>query len=152
MANFDLPPPPPSPNRGVYRWLIGCGIAGVLLVLGCGVCGGLFFASIFSLIKSSTPYEMALAEVQRDPQVIEWLGEPIEASWWATGNLEIHNHDGRADLDFKVTGPRGSADVHTLAVMSEGKWKLTKLLVTAGDREPREIIAPAKPLQPEKVD
>lgn len=144
MASFDLPPPPPQPRSNAMRWVVGCGLVGLACVLGCGVCGGLFLASIFAVIKSSTPYQLALEQVQHDPQVVAQLGEPIEAGWLATGNLEIKNSDGRADLDFTVTGPRGSADVHTLATLSGGQWKLTKLLVSYGDGKSQELIEQEK--------
>jgi hypothetical protein len=126
------------------RWIIGCAAVAIAGVLGCGVCGGLFFASIFAVLKSSTPYQMALAEVQRNPQVTANLGEPIEAGWLATGNIETTNSNGRADLDFTVTGPKGSADVHVLAEETAGKWKLTKLMLTYASGESQDVIPPAK--------
>jgi len=106
----------------------------VILIL---VCGGIFggiFVLVVGTIRSSEPYQMALEQVQRDPQVIERLGEPIEdATVFPTGNVNVANDRGTANLQFAVKGPKGRADVSTQARRAGGKWGLTKLDVTFGD-------------------
>ena len=126
--------PAPRPPRGWWSrnwlWFVPTTLL-VMVVLCGGCCGGLFLLAI-SKIKSSEPYQMALEQVQNDPQVIEQLGEPIEeASWLPVGEITVENGGGEARLDFDVAGPKGKAHVRAQARRVAGKWgRLASLEVT----------------------
>jgi len=107
-------------------------------VLGAGVlCGGFWLgirAAPFVALKSSEPYAMAFERVRRDPQVIEQLGEPIEAAgWFPSGEVNLRNGGGNARLEFTVTGPLGTARVHAGARRLAGRWGLNRLEITTED-------------------
>jgi hypothetical protein len=138
FATFGLPsdqPAQPRPRGWFARnlwWLLPTAILVVVVPIGC--CVGIFVWLIGSL-KSSEPYQMALERVRADRQVIEKLGEPVEASdWIPTGNFSHHVNNGVASgevtFDFNVSGPKGTGRVHAEAVCQNGKWRLRLLQVT----------------------
>jgi hypothetical protein len=78
----------------------------------------------------SEPYKAALAEVQKNPQVIAQLGQPIhDVLFSLSGSVYGEN----ANLMFKIAGPKGGATVQTDARMIGGKWGLRMLNVTFPD-------------------
>ena len=123
-----LEPPKRSSSRK-WLWLI-VAIPLLLIIVCGGFCGGIFVMA-FSIMKSSEPYQMALEQVQEDPLVIEQLGEPIEdVTWFPSGNVNMENDRGDANLHFQVAGPKGTAGVHVQARRMDGLWGLTTLEVT----------------------
>jgi hypothetical protein len=137
-ANQPVQPNQPSqPHaRGWFSrnlwWLLPAVF--LALVSPCCCCGGIFWWVVGSL-KSSEPYRMALERVRTDRDVIGQLGEPVaEAGWMPTGNFSYHTDNGvtsgRANFDFSVSGPKGTARVHAEAVCRNGKWVFRILEVT----------------------
>jgi hypothetical protein len=132
------------------NWLWFVPAMGVLLcVCPVGCCGG-FFVTIINGLKSTEPYQTALTRVKQDPVVIERLGEPIEAAWMVNGKSEFKNDTGSATYDFQVSGPKGTADVHTEAVRSGGVWETTVLRVTFGDGSDGHTIVDSTVPDPRK--
>ena len=103
----------------------------VVPVLGCGVLAfaGSIVLLVFALIKSSGAYRVALDEVQRSPEVIAVLGEPVTPGWYVMGNLQTSGSSGTADLAYPVSGPRGSGTVIVEARKRRGQWQCHYLAV-----------------------
>jgi hypothetical protein len=165
-ANFGLPSDPVNQphqfatvQRGWFSrnvwWLLLAAL--LLLILPCGCCGGIFWWVIGSL-KSSELYRMALHRVQTAPQVIEQIGEPIEAArWMPNGNFSYRTVNGvtsgEATFDFSVSGPKGKAHVHAEAVCRNGKWIVHVLEVTPASSEQTMCLpVDEKPGNAEKED
>ncbi|MBX3413725.1 MAG: hypothetical protein KF708_13625 [Pirellulales bacterium] len=154
VAHFDPnPTPPPSKNWFGRNWLWFVPV--VLLSTGCFCClgcGGLFFGVLQSL-KSSEPYQMTLAHVQSDPEVIELLGEPItDDGYFVGGNISVENGDGNATLYFKVKGPNGTAGVSSNAVRETGQWRLTYVEVAPDDGSDPIVWPPEARQQIPEID
>ncbi len=140
MENLDQDQPQPAapPRRSWlarnWRWFVPVTLLGLVLLCG-GCCVGIF-GVVFGVLKSSEPYQMALERVQKDPQVIAQLGEPIEdADWFPSGEINVQNDQGRARFDFDVAGPNGKAHVHAEVRRLAGQWGLTRVVVTTEDRK-----------------
>ena len=127
--------PQPRPRGWLSRnlwWLLPTSFLVVALPIGC--CAGIFFWLVGSL-KSSESYQMALKRVCADRQVIDILGEPVEAtSWMPTGDFSYHINNGvasgEATFSFKVSGPKDTAVVHAEMLCRDGKWEFRVLQVT----------------------
>jgi len=94
------------------------------------VCGGFFtllMAVVFGAIKSSDAYTQSLAAVRANPAVVAAIGEPIEPGFLVTGNIQIVNDAGSANIAYTVSGPEGRGDVTVAATRSMGKWRFTVL-------------------------
>lgn len=123
-------PEPPRRSWFVRNW--GC----VVLVIGLGgfcLCGGLIsgiLGIVSYSIQNSDAYAAAWQRTKDSPEVQEALGEPItDDTWFPTGNINIKNGGGNADITFHVAGPKGRATVHTRAVREDGEWTTTLLEV-----------------------
>jgi hypothetical protein len=121
-----VPPAPPPQKSGCLKWVaIGCSI---ILVLGCAALIALF-VFVFSVIKRSDVYREALSRSTSDPRVIEVLGTPIEQGWWVTGNVNLQNNTGNANIDFPISGPKGKAQVHAVATRENDAWTYSAITV-----------------------
>ncbi len=137
MSSFDQTSPPAPARKGWFRrnWLWFVPLVIVLLALVCaGLCAGIVRTVLYAL-KSSEPYQTALTEVQKNPQVIEGLGQPVEEVGWPppSGSVHVQNGGGTANLVFSVKGPKGEAQVRTEARRTRGQWETTALEVTLAD-------------------
>lgn len=113
--------------RRPRRWPVILLIVVILLVAGAGIAGYQLYR-----LRSTDPYKEALAHVQKDPQVIGQLGEPIKEVWLPpSGSVFGLN----ANLTFKVQGPKGRASVRAEARQIDGKWGLGTLDVTFADQK-----------------
>ncbi len=89
-------------------------------------------------IKASEPFQMALEKLRADPEVVKQLGEPLEPTGQASGEVGTETADGKpatgnANFYFDLTGPKGTANVHCQGKMIDGKWGLSTLKVTFAD-------------------
>jgi hypothetical protein len=113
---------------------------------------GLIFVVVFlptciavpmTAMKRSDAFSMSLSEIQRNEQLIEELGEPIEAGLFVTGNIQISGPDGEAELQYSVEGSRAEGQAFVYARKHAGLWELKELVVeTPGKRI--GVIAPQK--------
>lgn len=79
-------------------------------------------------IADSGAFKSLLRLVAADPGVVAKLGSPVAmASTNVHGKLDIDNGqtpDGDADLTFELTGPKGRANVHVDAQLTQGVWSM----------------------------
>ncbi len=102
----------------------------VLIVIAAGA--GIAWHQLGGKLKSTEPYKIALAQVQKDPQVIAQLGEPIrDAEILPSGSV----HGDTANVMFRVAGPKGRGSVRAEARRIGGKWGLTALDVITADQK-----------------
>lgn len=85
------------------------------------------FVFVFSLLKNSPPYENALEFAADHEAVIEVTGEPLEAGWLVSGNIQVNNATGTADLSIPVSGPDGSGHLQVEATKNGGEWYFDSL-------------------------
>ena len=131
-----------QPRRGWFgrNWWWFIPLIILLPIIACGGCCVGFLGIGFSMLKSSEPYQMALAMVQRNPEVQQALGTPInDVTWFPMGEFNVQNDRGTADLIFQVEGPKGRAKVSFSARKVAGQWALNDLVVTV--KETGERIA-----------
>jgi hypothetical protein len=92
---------------------------------------GLFVGSVFyfieSMMRSSGAYQMALDKASRSPCVVNAIGTPLKTGVFISGNIDLHNSDGGANLSIPVTGPRGKGDIEVEAEKANGIWRITAL-------------------------
>lgn len=76
-------------------------------------------------------FKILMQHVAADPSVMAKLGSPaVLASKDVKGSIEIGNGahpDGDADVTFKLRGPKGQANVHVNAQLTEGEWSMDRV-------------------------
>lgn len=75
------------------------------------------------MLKNSEAYTLARAELERNPEVIAALGQPISTGT-PMGSIRISGPDGEARLQFSAEGPNGEATVYVEAVKQLGRWEI----------------------------
>jgi hypothetical protein len=129
QGSYTLPPvapPPPAKSGGCLKALaVGCGI---IIILGLAAVLALS-VFVFSVIKRSDVYRQAYTRATNDPRVVAALGTPIEKGWWVIGKVSLDNDGGTANIDFPISGPKGSARVHASASRENDAWSYSSLVV-----------------------
>ena len=93
----------------------GLVVAGLLFVLG-------ILTLVFSILRGSAAFENAMEVATSHPAVTEVTGEPIEAGWIISGNVETTGATGQANLAIPISGPDGSGTLHVEATKNAGDW------------------------------
>lgn len=97
----------------------------------------------FGVLKNSKVYEMAMDEIKSNPAVTAALGEPVDAGFWVTGNINLNlsDGDGHAQLKIPLSGSEASGDAMVQAIRSDRKWVIELLIVKVDDySEPIVLI------------
>jgi len=123
-----------SMGKRILKALLFCmGLVVILAVVGAGI----GYAKL-NAVRSTEPYRKALAQIQKDPQVIRQLGEPVQDVSWFPGGV-IEQESGMANLNFAIAGPKGRAHVTTQARCFSGDWGLVTLDVIFPNGERQSI-------------
>lgn len=107
---------------------VGLGLLGAGIVMGIAI-----FFLIMGLMKNSEIYKQSYTRVVSDPAIIEMLGEPLEVGTFVTGNVSSNTDGGNADIQYTLTGPKGSANVHVKGVKTGGQWVFESFIVQSDD-------------------
>lgn len=129
---------PPSWLSRNAKVAIPLGCLGVVLLFGLFVGGVLTF--VFSMFRSSEPYQQAMERARRNPQVVAALGTPIEPGWLMTGNLNESGASGEAELSIPISGPKGKGTIFVSARKSAGKWEFRALIVELDGGERIDLL------------
>ncbi len=89
----------------------------------------LIICLVFGAMKSSDVYKEAVLKAKSDQSVQEIIGVPIEERFFVTGNINIKNSSGRANLSIPIVGPEGKATIYVVAAKTAGKWTFSTLVV-----------------------
>jgi hypothetical protein len=131
-----------------WKWFLPTVILGPLLLLALVVGGLMTF--VFGLMKSSEPYHYAVALAEKNPQVLRELGSPIEPGWFTTGNVNVSDSSGEANMAIPLNGKLRRGELFVIAKKSDGVWSYQRLEVLV-ERYERPIPL-TDPASPEKKD
>ncbi len=130
---------PAKPKKS--RWWL------ILVILGAGcllflafVAG--IFALVFGMMKSSGAYLDALAMARADSRVVASLGTPIEEGWFVTGNVNVSNNGGDANLSIPLSGPKGGGQLAVVARKSGAVWSFQRLVLYPERGGSIDLLAP----------
>jgi len=99
---------------------------------------------LFSLMKGEA-YNLSLTEIEKNVQVLELVGQPIEPSFWVLGNIEISGPNGKAALQYSISGSSGSADAYVYATKEMENWHLEKVVVYSKEKNKKIfVVSPEK--------
>ena len=132
------PPTPPQTAKAAAeakkkgKWVL----VGVVAIISlCIACIGVFMVVIFSIMRSSDAYQLAIETMKNDPTAQQVLGVPIKDGIFITGSVEDNGSSGNADLEIPVNGGNQSGTLYVTAVKEENTWRLTYLMLNAGGQE-----------------
>lgn len=151
MNSGYIPAPPPPlvlPKNWFarnWKWFVPTLILGLVLLIALFVGGLLTF--IFGLLKSSEPYQHAVAVASSNPDVVRKLGAPVSPGWYLSGNINVSGSSGDANLAIPLKGSRHSGIVYVVAKKTGGVWTYSRLqMLEDGHEFPIELqTAPPQP-------
>jgi len=126
-AQAAVPAPQPGWWSRNWKWFVPTGCFTLLLLFGLFIL--LIFSVVLGSIKSSDAYKQAVARARANPTVVEELGTPIAEGYFVSGSINVQNDSGNADLQIPISGPKGKAVIHAVAVKSAGQWEYSRLTV-----------------------
>jgi hypothetical protein len=124
-----------------WKWFVPVSGLGILLCCA-AVTGAALVYILFSAVKTSEPYRMALEKVRASSAAQEVLGTPIRDGVFANGSIEITGNSGTAELSIPVSGPKGSGTVNLTAQENNGRWSflLLELVMNGSGRRINLLI------------
>jgi hypothetical protein len=132
------PPPSSQPAPGWWgrnwKWFVptGCclgSLLGLLLciaIFGMGIFG--LVSGISKIVKSSEPYQTAMAAAKANDKVVSAIGTPIDEGS-PTGHVNPSDDGGDTDLKIPISGPKGKGTIYVAGYRSDGKWVFSRMLV-----------------------
>jgi Cytochrome oxidase complex assembly protein 1 len=150
-----LGPPVPGPKKTWvqqnWKWLLPSGCLG-LVVLSAAFIGGIFFL-VENSFRNSDVCTQSLARARVNPEVIEGIGQPLQAGWLVTGNIQVIGSSGNADLSIPVSGPKGKATIYAVARKAAGVWQFETLQVAIRGQAKRiDLLQQERQLPPTQPD
>lgn len=150
MSSGSVPPPPgasgapapPSVSRKLI-WIIVSVVVAVALLAVLFV-GGIATA-VFSLVKSSEPYQHGLQMATHDPRVIAELGAPLQPGWLVNGSIQTSGPSGSADIAIPLNGSRMKGTLYVVAKKSAGQWTYQTLELRTEGQPDIDLLRPSNP-------
>ena len=137
--------PPVPPAKKTNWWLIGCGGCLTLIVLGAIGAGAIFFG-VMKVLKSTEPYQTAVAGATHSPEVQAELGTPITTGFLLQGNVNSNTSGGTttevANLTIPLKGPKASGSLHYAAEKSGTDWQVSDFTVTVDESGKKIHVGP----------
>ncbi|WP_203323218.1 cytochrome c oxidase assembly factor Coa1 family protein [Pseudoxanthomonas beigongshangi] len=123
----QIPVPPPNWWSRNWKWFVP-----TLVVTGMALVAAFILAImsfVFSMMKSSEPYQTGLSRARADAAVVAALGEPITPGYFVQGNIDGSAASGEANLAIPLKGSRGAATLYVEASKRAGEWQYETLVV-----------------------
>ena len=133
-APFVTPqvPKPSQAGTKARRWILILVIAFISL---CVACIGAVVLGIFTIMRSSEAYQLAVDTAKNHPTVQQVLGSPIQDGIFTSGSVEESDSSGSADLEIPISGSIQSGKLHVTAYKQDNTWRLTYLMLEAGGQQ-----------------
>ena len=125
-----------------WKWCVPVMAALLLGLFAAFVLG--ILALVFGAMKSSGPYQHAMARAQADPAVTAALGTPIQAGWLVQGNFSSNGPDGEANLSIPLDGPKADGTLFVVAKKHAGEWRYETLAVDVEGGERIVLVEEAR--------
>jgi hypothetical protein len=114
------------PVRRYIKWLVV-----VVVIVPVLICGGVvaWFSLVFSNTNPAPAYEMAVNRARKDKQLVETLGEPVNASEDYSWRVytSIGSEQKQLRLEIPIEGPQGKGVLRANATKSSKEWRLKKV-------------------------
>jgi Cytochrome oxidase complex assembly protein 1 len=97
----------------------------------------------FAVMKHTDAYVLALAAIQDNAEVKSALGAPLTPGLFVMGNVEMSGPEGRAALQFSISGPNADGEAYVYAIRQTGRWELHEVMVQVPSQGKRiSVVTP----------
>jgi hypothetical protein len=116
-----------------WKWLVPFGCLGSLLTA--AACAAVIFWVVMGFLQSSWAYTEGVNLAMHDQQVIDQLGQPIEASRIPFGSIDVSGSSGNADVSIGLTGAKNKGTLHIVARKQDDQWEFVRAEVEVNGQE-----------------
>jgi len=103
---------------------------------------------VFGMLRNSDPAKIAIQRAEANAVVASRLGTPLKTGIFVSGNVNVDNASGHAELQIPVTGPRGKGTIYLIADKRLGRWEFSALEIALnGDAQRIDLLQPALQVQ-----
>ncbi len=88
-----------------------------------------FFMIVMSIMKSTDAYQKGVSSALANKEVQEALGEPITVGLIVSGNIQVTNDYGSANMSIPIAGPKGEGTIFVVGNKLDGRWSYSHLIV-----------------------
>ena len=104
----------------------------------------LLFTFIGSMLKGEA-FDQSMVSISQNTEVIEVVGEPIEAGYFVMGSIQTSGAKGEASLQYSISGPKGEADVYVQAYKEMEAWSLYNVIVHNPETDKKiQVVTPVE--------
>jgi len=99
----------------------------------------IMFIPLMSMMKGEA-YELSLHEVKNNAEVIEMVGTNPEAGFFVLGEIAYNGSGGSANLNYSISGDKGSAEIYVYATKLAAHWELQEVLAVEENTGTRIVV------------
>jgi hypothetical protein len=138
--SYQAPPMPPrqeagSSSKQTWKWVVGIGCLSIIVLV--ALCGTVGYFGYSKVSKAVSTIVAAEQRATSNPDVQSRLGAPIMAGAPTMSKGSTLSGTGGTNTSFDVTlpitGPKGSATLHVVAKVVNGKTSYSTMEVTFPD-------------------
>lgn len=119
--------------KSTQRKWRNAGLALVLVVL------PLLFILFMNVMKGEA-YDLSVDAVQSNHQVVSIVGENPKPGFFVLGEISYDGSGGTANLNYSISGSKGTAEVYVYAINLAGTWELKEVLVVSKETGERVVV------------
>lgn len=112
-------------NRN-WKWFVPTGCLSLIIIAAFAI-GGIFYG-VTSMMKDSDVYQHTIETAQKNPEVASILGGPIEADGMTSGNINVSDNSGQANLNIPVKGSKGRGFIQVIASKNNNNWDYQQMV------------------------
>lgn len=109
----------------------GCLTAIVLVIV---LVSSIFFG-VTKIMEGSEPYDYAFALINKDEELLELLGTPIEKDGIVQSNMNWVNGTKSAKMVIPISGPKGTGTLYINATGKGDTWDYHEIRVEVEEKE-----------------
>ena len=148
---MDTMTQPQAPRPGWWsrnwKWFLptGCCLGSLvaivlaIVVFGVGIVG--LITGVSKILKTSEPYQTAVARARANDKVVAALGTPIDDGF-PQGSVNTNNDGGDADLHVSLTGPKGTGTLYVVGSRAGGTWTYSQMSVKIAGTDEEIDLSP----------
>lgn len=126
----------PQPSWWKRNWKWALPIGGCLtLIIGAVILFSSIYFGVTGIMEGSQPYEHAFELINKDEDLIELLGSPIEKNGMVQGNINWKNGNKSAKMMVPIAGPKAKGKLFIDATGQGDEWNYHEIRVEVNEQE-----------------
>lgn len=123
-------------NRN-WKWFVPTGCLTIIIIAGL-VIGGIVYG-VTSMMTNSDVYQHSIDAAQKNSDVAAVIGGSIEADGMTSGNINVTDNSGQANLNIPIKGTKGKGTIQVIASKNNSDWDYQQMVFYPDDKTGKPI-------------